>query len=158
MTLALVHVVDTCREHRFELGRVCRLGDLRLRRKDDREAILHALELDVLLRERRTRKRQQRGREDDCCAHHVSLSASTLSLASGLSLASALSLTRTGCAAAAGRRFRKSVVIERLVPDTVPVLIEPANRLLEEARLRIPDWHRTFEDVELVLVHVDGRR
>src|SRR4029453_15837288 len=78
--------------------------------------------------------------------------------ASPLALASTLSLSRTGCAAAARRRFWKPVVIERLVTDAVPVLIEPANRLLEEARLRIAGGHRAFEDVQLVLVHVDGGR
>src|SRR5438067_10336929 len=56
-------------------------------------------------------------------------------------------------------RLRKSVVVNRQVPDVVAFVIEPADRLLEEVRHRITGGHRALDDVQLVLVHVDcGRR
>ena len=84
MALALVHAVHARWKDRFEFRGVGGVGDFRLRRKHDREAILHALEFDVLLRERGSRNEEQRDgttrRENarseesgrDCCAHHPS--------------------------------------------------------------------------------------
>src|SRR5205823_11433302 len=44
-----------------------------------------------------------------------------------------------------------------LVADAVAILIHESHRLLEQARLGIPLRHRSFEHVQLVLVHRDVR-
>src|SRR6266850_1755781 len=59
------------------------------------------------------------------------------------------------------RRCRHSIDEDRLVdvdeliaqPD--PVLVEPSERLLKQARLRVPRRHGCLGDIELVPVHVD---
>src|SRR6267142_5663686 len=47
------------------------------------------------------------------------------------------------------------VDVDLLIPDAVAVLVDPPERLVEEAGLGIALWHRPLEDVEPVLPHCD---
>src|SRR5262245_31308872 len=53
------------------------------------------------------------------------------------------------------RRHRESVGVIRLIAQPDAALVEPSERLLKQARLRITRGHGALDDVELVLVHVD---
>src|SRR5689334_11975721 len=66
-----------------------------------------------------------------------------------------LTWTSTGSIHARGRRV--VIVVGGLIPESHAVLVKPAQRLLKQARLRVTRRHGSFDDVELVLVHVNSR-
>src|SRR5262245_26565476 len=74
----------------------------------------------------------------------------------------ATSGARTATATCARRRrhFLQSIeliCVDRLIPNTVAVLVHPPHRLLKQPWFRASLRHCAFEDVQLHLVHADER-
>src|SRR5439155_15298615 len=87
-----------------------------------------------------------------------------LSATAGRIACRSASASGTGATAAAGTaqcwhwihaHAMVGVGVDDLIPNSVPVLVDPPHRLLEQSRLRVAFRHRAFHDVELVLVHAD---
>src|SRR5262245_30181498 len=77
---------------------------------------------------------------------------------------SAVSSTSSGCRRGGAARTNygwfgidahsvKRIRIGSLVADAVSILVDPSDRLLKQAGLRIAFGHRPLHDVELVFVH-----
>src|SRR3989442_11152063 len=62
-----------------------------------------------------------------------------------------LSRLTTSCA----RRFRISVVVERLIANGIALLVEESNGLLKQPRLGVPLRHGCLQDIETVFVHME---